>query len=125
MESRTQQRASSRRAERERKAREQAGGPGPGGERRDTAALIGDAAGQVLARDNGHRYYDWRLDAAGQPEYWENATCAAERRREGHWLLETEETELSAVEAVRAYQDLWRVEAAFRWMKDVLELRPV
>ncbi len=111
MESRTQQRASSRRAERERKAREQAGGPGPGGERRDTAALI-DAAGRVL-------------DAAGQPEYWENATCAAERRREGHWLLETEETELSAVEAVRAYQDLWRVEAAFRWMKDVLELRPV
>ena len=32
---------------------------------------------------------------------------------------------MSAVEAVRAYQELWRVEAAFRTMKDVLELRPV
>ena len=29
------------------------------------------------------------------------------------------------MEAVRAYQDLWRVEAAFRTMKDVLQLRPV
>ena len=91
----------------------------------DAAALIGDAAGRVLARDNGQRYYDWRLDAQGQLQYWENANCAAERRREGHWLLETEETGLGAVEAVRAYQELWRVEAAFRSLKDVLELRPV
>ena len=81
--------------------------------------------GRILARDNGQRYYDWRLGASGQLEYWENANCAAEQRREGHWLLETEEAGLSAVEAVRAYQDLWRVEAAFRAMKDVLELRPV
>ena len=92
---------------------------------KDAAALIGDAVGRILARDNGQRYYDWRLGASGQLEYWENANCAAEQRREGHWLLETEEAGLSAVEAVRAYQDLWRVEAAFRAMKDVLELRPV
>ncbi len=37
----------------------------------------------------------------------------------------SKETELGAVEAVRAYQELWRVEAAFRSMKDVLELRPI
>ena len=89
------------------------------------AARIGDAAGRILARDNGQRYYDWRLGQDGQFEYCENATCAAEKRREGHWLLETEEQGLSAVEAVRSYQDLWRVEAAFRSLKDVLELRPV
>ena len=89
------------------------------------AALIGDAAGRILARDNGQRYYDWRLRQDGQFEYAENANCAAEKRREGHWLLETEEQGLSAVEAVRSYQDLWRVEAAFRSLKDVLELRPV
>ncbi len=89
------------------------------------AARIGDAAGRILARDNGQRYYDWRLGEGGQFEYFENATCAAEKRREGHWLLETEEQGLSAVEAVRSYQDLWRVEAAFRSLKDVLELRPV
>lgn len=99
------------------------------GERRSVqdvaAARIGDAAGRILARDNGQRYYDWRLGEDGQFEYFENATCAAEKRREGHWLLETEEQGLSAVEAVRSYQDLWRVEAAFRSLKDVLELRPV
>ena len=122
-----------RKAERERKAREkQAAAAAASGEAsgkpeaaKDAAALIGDAAGRILARDHGQRYYDWRLGEGGQLEYWENASCAAEQRREGHWLLETEEAGLSAVEAVGAYQDLWRVEAAFRSMKDVLELRPV
>ncbi len=120
-----------RKAERERKVREKRaaedGGEGSGKpeEAKDEAALIGDAAGRILARDHGQRYYDWRLGETGELEYWENASCAAEKRREGHWLLETEEQGLSAVEAVQAYQDLWRVEAAFRSMKDVLELRPV
>ena len=122
-----------RRAEREHKARQEQPAAGQGepqsGQRvpvqDGVAALIGDAAGRILARDNGQRYYDWRLRADGQLEYWENATCATEERREGHWLLETEEEGLSAVEAVRSYQDLWRVEAAFRSLKDVLELRPV
>lgn len=40
-------------------------------------------------------------------------------------MLETEERGLSAVGAVRSYQDLWRVEAAFRSLEDVLELRAV
>ena len=62
-----------------------------------------ETVGRILARDNGQRYYDWRLDAEGQLQCWENANCAAERRREGHWLLETEETAPSAVEAVQAY----------------------
>ena len=122
-----------RKAEREHKARQEQPAAGQGepqsGQRvpvqDGAAALIGDAAGRILARDNGQRYYDWRLRADGQLEYWENAPCAAEKRREGHWLLETEEQGLSAVEAVRSYQDLWRVEAAFRTLKDVLELRPV
>ena len=114
-----------RKAERERQAAASGEGAGQPEPAKDAAARIGDAAGRILARDNGQRYYDWRLGAGGQLEYWENANCAAEQRREGHWLLETEEEGLSAVEAVRAYQDLWRVEAAFRSMKDVLELRPV
>jgi len=122
-----------RQAERECKARQEQPATGQEEPRRGertsvqdvAAARIGDAAGRILARDNGQRYYDWRLGEGGQFEYFENATCAAEKRREGHWLLETEEHGLSAVEAVRSYQDLWRVEAAFRSLKDVLELRPV
>ena len=94
-------------------------------QRKLAASLIGESAGRILGANHGHRYYEWRLDEAGQLEYGESANCEQERRREGHWLLETEEPELGAVEAVRAYQDLWRVEAAFRTMKDVLQLRPV
>ena len=115
-----------RQAERARKRAAEAG-PESGSETEppEEAELIAAAAGKILARDNGQRYYDWGLDKAGQLRYWENANCLAEKRREGHWLLETEETGLSAVEAVRAYQDLWRVETAFRSMKDVLALRPI
>ena len=113
-----------RAAEKERAEREKAGTDGEGAVK-DAATRIGEAAGRIVQRDNGWRYYDWRLDAAGQLEYFENEHCAQEKRREGHWLLETEEEGPSAVEAVRACQDLWRVEAAFRTMKDVLELRPV
>lgn len=92
-------------AERAERAREQAGSAeaDQAVERQDAAALIGEAAGWILARDNGQRCYDWRLDEGGHLQYWENAHCAAERRREGHWLLETEETGLSAPEALRAY----------------------
>ena len=93
--------------------------------REQAAGLIGEAAGKILSQNHGQRYYDWRLAGEERLEYWENESCAQEKRREGHWLLETEETELGAVEAVRAYQELWRVEAAFRSMKDVLELRPI
>ena len=93
--------------------------------RKLAASLIGESAGRILAANHGHRYYEWRLEEGGQLEYGESANCERERQREGHWLLETEEAELGAVEAVRACQDLWRVEAAFRTMKDVLELRPV
>ena len=84
-----------------------------------------EAEEHKLGENHGHRYYEWRLDEAGQLEYGESANCEQERRREGHWLLEMEEEELGAVEAVRAYQDLWRVKAAYRTLKDVLELRPV
>ena len=123
-----------RRAERQLKARQKQAAQAGQEESRDApqvsvqdaaAALVGGAAGRILARDNGQRYYAWQLSEEGQFEYFENASCAAEKRREGHWLLETEEEGLSAVEAVRSYQDLWRVEAAFRSLKDVLELRPV
>ncbi len=93
--------------------------------REQAAGLIGEAAGKILSQNHGQRYYDWRLAGEERLEYWENESCVQEKRREGHWLLETEETALGAVEAVRAYQELWRVEAAFRSMKDVLELRPI
>ena len=59
-------------------------------QRKLAASLIGESAGRILGANHGHRYYEWRLDEAGQLEYGESANCEQERRREGHWLLETE-----------------------------------
>ena len=94
-------------------------------ERELAANEAGAAAGRILHAAHGQRYWDWRLAGDGRLEYFASAGYAREVRREGHWLLETEEADLEPAAAVRAYQDLWRVEAAFRTMKDVLELRPV
>ena len=60
----------------------------------------------VTPGDNGQRYYDWQPEAAGQLQYGEDDSCTAEKRREGHCLLQTKESKLSTVEALRAYQDL-------------------
>ena len=108
--------------ERERKQLEKAGKKR---KPRSAATRISELAGRILASDHGHRYYDWRLSGKQSLEFWENESCRQEKRREGHWLLETQEPGLTPAEAVHAYKDLWRVERAFRSMKDVMALRPV
>ena len=108
--------------ERERKQLKQAGKQE---KPRSAATRISELAGRILASNHGHRYYDWRLSGEQSLEFWENESCGQEKRREGHWLLETKEQGLTPAEAVHAYKDLWRVERAFRSMKDVLALRPV
>jgi transposase len=54
----------------------------------------------------------------------------ANRRRPTEWrirkyVIQTEEPNLSAVDAVRLYKELSEVERAFVDLKDVLELRPI
>lgn len=102
----------------EREARRQA-------EQARANSLVGEAAGKILSRDHGTRYYAWRVERDGSFRYFASPGFQQEVRREGHWLVQTEEQDLSAVQAVRSYQDLWRVEAAFRTLKDVLEMRPI
>ena len=41
--------------------------------RKLAASLIGESAGWILGENHGHRYYEWRLDDAGQLEYGESA----------------------------------------------------
>jgi hypothetical protein len=50
---------------------------------------------------------------------------AREQAYEGKYVIQTEEPELSPVEAVQAYKELSEVERAFRELKDVIELRPI
>jgi transposase len=48
-----------------------------------------------------------------------------EQAYEGKYVIQTEEQNLSAVDAVRLYKQLSEVERAFADLKDVLDMRPI
>jgi len=86
---------------------------------------IGAAASRVLSRHHGYRYYTWEL-RPGEFHYFEHAqNLQQEKAVEGKYLIQSEEPNLSAVEAVEIYKDLSEVERAFSGLKDVLEMRPI
>ncbi|HEX8895109.1 MAG TPA: IS1634 family transposase [Terriglobales bacterium] len=86
---------------------------------------IGAAATRVLARHHGYRYYGWELKQ-GQFHYFEHAqNLQQEKALEGKYLIQSEESHLSPVEAVEIYKDLSEVERAFSGLKDVIEMRPI
>jgi len=86
---------------------------------------IGAAAARVLSRNHGFRYYDWELKD-GRFRYFEHpAKLKQEKALEGKYLIQTEEQNLSALEAVSIYKELSQVERAFRGLKDVIEMRPI
>lgn len=86
---------------------------------------IGAAAGRVLSRNHGSRYYDWRL-RDGSFEFFEHPThLARERRLEGRYVIATTEPDITAVDAVAQYKELMEVERGFRHLKDVIALRPI
>ena len=93
------------------------------------AAKIGAAAARILTRWHGSRYYDWAytagvalLRAPLQFEHPVNLT--REAAYEGKYVIQTEEPQLTPVEAVQIYKELSEVERAFANLKDVIELRP-
>jgi transposase len=86
---------------------------------------IGAAAATKLRRNHGHRYFDWEL-REGKFRFFEHPiNLAREKALEGKYVIQTEERNLSAVEAVSAYKQLNEVERGFSHLKDLLELRPV
>jgi transposase len=86
---------------------------------------IGAAASRVLQRHHGHRYYGWSYED-GVFRFFEHPVhFAREQAYEGKYVIQTEEPNLSAVEAVRLYKELSEVERGFANLKDVINLRPV
>jgi transposase len=86
---------------------------------------IGAAAGRILARNHGSRYYDWRL-REGSFEFFEHPVhLARERRLEGRYVIATSEPGITAMDAVEKYKELMEVERGFRHLKDVIDLRPI
>jgi transposase len=86
---------------------------------------IGAAAARTLAWNHGYRYYDWKLED-GRFSYFEHPiNLKSEKSLEGKYLIQTEEQNLSALEAVAVYKELSEVERAFARLKDVIEMRPI
>jgi transposase len=89
------------------------------------AEKIGAAAAKILGRHHGHRYFAWEL-RQGRFEYYEHpVNFARERACEGKYVIQTEEQDLTPVEAVMAYKQLNEVERGFAHLKGLLEVRPV
>ena len=89
------------------------------------AQNIGAAAARILGRNHGSRYYDWNLEQ-GVFHYFEHPVhLPAEKALEGKYVIQTEELDLSAVQAVEAYKELSEVERSFRQLKDLVEMRPI
>ena len=79
----------------------------------------------LLSRNHGSRYYDWSLEQ-GVFRYFEHPVhLPAEKALEGKYVIQTEELDLSAVQAVEAYKELSEVERGFRELKDLIEMRPI
>jgi transposase len=86
---------------------------------------IGAAATKILQRHHGHRYFVWEL-RKGQFHYFAHpVNFAREQACEGKYVIQTEEPDLSPVEAVAAYKQLNEVERGFAHLKGLLEVRPV
>jgi transposase len=86
---------------------------------------IGAAAARILARNHGHRYYDWAYED-GVFRFFEHPVhFTREQAYEGKYVIQTEEQNLSAVDAVRLYKELSEVERAFANLKDVIDMRPI
>jgi transposase len=86
---------------------------------------IGAAAARILSCNHGHRYYDWSYED-GVFRFFEHPLhFSREQAYEGKYVIQTEEPNLSAVDAVQLYKELSEVERAFANLKDVIDLRPI
>jgi len=86
---------------------------------------IGAAAAAILARNHGHRYYGWSYEDGAFRFFEHPVHFVREQAYEGKYVIQTEEPNLSPVEAVRVYKELSEVERAFASLKDIIEMRPI
>ena len=88
-------------------------------------AKIGAAAARILTRTHGHRYYDWEYREGCFRFFEHPVNLKREETYEGKYVIQTEEPQLTPVEAVTIYKELSEVERAFANLKDVIDLRPI
>jgi len=89
------------------------------------AAKIGAAAARILDRHHGHRYYAWEYKDDSFRFFEHPTSLKREEAYEGKYVIQTEEKNLTPVEAVTIYKELSDVERAFSNLKDVIDMRPI
>lgn len=88
-------------------------------------AKIGAAAQRILSRHHGQRYYAWHL-SAGRFEFAEHpVNLPREKKYEGKYLIQTDQADLTPLDAVAQYKELNEVERGFRSLKDPIGMRPI
>ncbi|MFV1968273.1 MAG: IS1634 family transposase [Pirellulaceae bacterium] len=86
---------------------------------------IGAAVERALQKHRGYRYYAWelkdgKLDISEHP-----VNLPREKKYEGKYLIQTDQSDMTPVEAVSHYKELNEVERGFRSLKDPLGMRPI
>ena len=85
-----------------------------------------EASTRILRSSYGYRYLWYRVEATGELAYGRKEDVLAEEvRRDGKFVLRTNDPNLGAADAALAYKQLQRVERGFRELKDFLKLRPI
>jgi transposase len=86
---------------------------------------IGAAVERVLQRHHGYRYYAWELHE-GQLRFFEHpVNLPREQKYEGKYLIQTDQPDLTAQDAVAHYKELNEVERGFHALKDPISMRPI
>ena len=89
------------------------------------AEKIGAAVERVLQRHHGYRYYAWEVHN-GQLRFFEHpVNLPREKKYEGKYLIQTDQPELTAQDAVAHYKELNEVERGFHALKDPIGMRPI
>ena len=86
---------------------------------------IGAAVERALRRNHGHRYYAWELKDGCLEIFEHPVNLPREKKYEGKYLIQTDQTNVTPEEAVEYYKDLNEVERGFRSLKDPLGMRPI
>lgn len=86
---------------------------------------IGAVVERILQRHHGYRYYAWELQD-GQLRFFEHpVNLPREKKYEGKYLIQTDQTDLQAEDAVAHYKELNEVERGFHALKDPIGMRPI
>ena len=86
---------------------------------------IGAAVERVLQRHHGCRYYAWEL-TDGQLRFFEHPVNLPHKQKyEGKYLIQTDQPDMTAQDAVTHYKELNEVERGFHALKDPIGMRPI